>query len=431
VRWIAPQKDLRALRVSPFYAARSRKRTEQEHGWLLIIIDELGKCLEFAALHPERQDVYFLQQRAELATSSGSEPIFTIGLLHQGFNAYAHQFSQSAQKEWEKVAGRFEELLFDHNLYDYAASNFGHSLSVQSYRNHWNHIDSLVRSFPSENEVELAVLKTAGLLNLRNTPALTPTMEALTLAVADLGTQTEQDAKSALQRLRSRNVLYSRGAASAYYLWSHTSLDLDAAYETAKRAVGSQHRVAARIKDRLQSRPIVARRHYIQTGNLRHFDVLYCGIAELEKVANDPAQNCDGRIVIPLCETLEEVSAATTLARSFTKRPDTLIGITQPLNALSGLLQEAERWTWIQKNTPELKDDRYAAEEVSRQVAHATQTFEKRVQHYAGLGHDFRPGESGISWYHRGKDREITSGANLLVIFPAFVKTCTRTRLNP
>src|SRR5262249_37084402 len=62
------------------------------------------------------QDVYFLQQLAELATRSGSEPIFTIGLLHQGFNAYAHQLSQSGQKEWEKVAGRFEELLFDQPL---------------------------------------------------------------------------------------------------------------------------------------------------------------------------------------------------------------------------------------------------------------------------------------------------------------------------
>ena len=40
----------------------------------------------------------------------------TIGLLHQGFNAYAHQLSQSAQKEWEKVAGRFEEVLFDQPL---------------------------------------------------------------------------------------------------------------------------------------------------------------------------------------------------------------------------------------------------------------------------------------------------------------------------
>jgi hypothetical protein len=491
---------------------------------LLIIIDELGKFLEFAALHPERQDVYFLQQLAELATRSNSEPIFAIGLLHQGFNAYAHQLSQSAQKEWEKVAGRFDELLFDqpldqvthlisaalnisenprgtaarareamqsaagigwfgldagvsaltqiaptlyplhptvvpvlvrlfsrfgqnerslfsfllsnepfglqdfasreagpetfyriHHLYDYAAANFGHHLSIQTYRNHWNHIDSLIRSFPAKSDVETAILKTVGLLNLLNTPSLLATADVIALAVTQLGGEATDSMVKAIQRLhKERHVLYARGATGGYFLWSHTSIDLDAAYEDAKRVVGTQHRVATRIKERLQSRPIVARRHYIQTGNLRHFDVLYCGLVELEKMANEPCCESDGRIIVPLCETLEEVHAATEFARSFTERLDTLIGITQPLSSLAGLLQESERWTWIQKNTPELKDDRYAAEEVARQLAHATQTLEKRVQHYAGLGRDCRPDEGAITWFHCGKNREITSAANLL-----------------
>jgi len=84
---------------------------------LLIILDELGKFLEFAALHPDRQDVFFLQQLAETSARSGREPLFTVGLLHQGFTAYSDQLSQPAQKEWEKVAGRFEELLFDQSLH--------------------------------------------------------------------------------------------------------------------------------------------------------------------------------------------------------------------------------------------------------------------------------------------------------------------------
>ena len=83
---------------------------------LLIILDELGKFLEFAALHPERQDLLILQQLAELSARSGETPVFTVGLLHQGFNAYSDQLSQASQREWEKVAGRFEELLFDQPL---------------------------------------------------------------------------------------------------------------------------------------------------------------------------------------------------------------------------------------------------------------------------------------------------------------------------
>ena len=489
---------------------------------LFIILDELGKFLEFAALHPDRQDVFFLQQLAELSTRSGREPIFTLGLLHQGFNAYADMLSQSAQKEWEKVAGRFEEILFDqpldqvtqligsalntcgrflphgiessarqamralaalgwfgaaavatslidaapglyplhptlvpvlvklfsrfgqnerslfsfllssepfglqsfaqgkagpdnfyriHHLYDYAASNFGHRLSVQSYRSHWNHIESLIRSFPSQNEMEIAVLKTIGLLNLINSPELIPTDETLTLA---LGRHGDNSVQSAIRRLqKERHVLFWRGRAGGYCLWSHTSVNLEAAYEAAGRALGHAHRVAAHITEQLDARPLVARRHYIQTGNLRHFNVAYCGIAQLESVASAPEENADGRIIIPLCETREEQELATKFARNFVGHPDTLIGITEPLASLSGLLLEVQRWAWVQNNTPELKDDRYAAEEVARQLSSSRQTLERQVQHYAGLK---QSGSSAMSlqWYHQGKLQKIASATVLL-----------------
>jgi hypothetical protein len=80
---------------------------------LTVIIDELGKFLEFAALHPQRQDVFLLQQLAESASRSGDQPLFIVGLLHQGFNAYADYLNQSAQREWDKVAGRFDEIVFN------------------------------------------------------------------------------------------------------------------------------------------------------------------------------------------------------------------------------------------------------------------------------------------------------------------------------
>lgn len=493
---------------------------------LLIILDELGKFLEFAALHPERQDIFFLQQLAEASARSGSEPIFTVSLLHQGFSSYADQLSQSAQREWEKVGGRFEELLFDqpldqvthllaaalnvsstlrprgvetrakramrsalnlgwygtapavtalqdaapdlyplhptvlpiliklfsrfgqnerslfsfllstepyglqdfaqrvaapettfriHDLYDYAAANFGHRLSFQTYRNHWNHIESLVRSFPASNETEVAVLKTVGLLNLLNSPDLIATEEAIALAIADAESAEESKVREAVHHLnKDRHVLYLRGRSGGYFLWSHTSVNLEAAYEEAGRAVGHQQRVSQRVKEYLDNRPIVARRHYIQTGNLRHFEVEYCSLPELEALASSPADRADGRVLIPLVETPEEVQLALTFAKSFSSRADTLIGITEPLGSLSGLMMEAERWTWVQKHTPELKEDRYAAEEVARQLALASQTLEKRIQHFVGLGQSARTGASSIRWFQSGAERKLPTAKALV-----------------
>ena len=45
---------------------------------LLIILDELGKFLEFAAYHPDRQDIFLLQRLAELSTRKSDPP----GLLY-------------------------------------------------------------------------------------------------------------------------------------------------------------------------------------------------------------------------------------------------------------------------------------------------------------------------------------------------------------
>jgi len=501
----------------------SRKRATG----LLIILDEMGKFLEFAALHPEKQDIFLLQQLAELSSAQRSHPLFLVGLLHQGFSAYSDQLTQSSQLEWEKIAGRFQEIIFDqpldqvahlighaldlkrhliprgwesrsktamraaiehnwfgssapitslveaatsiyplhptvvpvlarlfgrfgqnerslfsfllsneayglqsfsalaltvenvyriHNLYDYAASNFGHKLTVQSYRNHWNHIDSLIKSFPSKHDLEVQILKTVGLLNLLNSPEMIPSEEAIIAAVSD-GTYEGQDrAKETLAHLHhSKKVLYHRGLRGGYSLWSHTSINLDSAYDDAVRAVASHRKVADQIKGRLDNRPVVARRHYIQTGNLRHFEVKYCSAAELPVVANHSLDHADGRIIIPLCENAEERIAAELFAKQFKQSPTTLVGLTEPLGSLAALIQEVERWAFVEKATPELKDDRYAQEEVSRQLANATITLEKRVQHYVGLREAaLSSGGMSIRWYSAGKEMTVASSSGFL-----------------
>src|SRR5579864_2919988 len=90
--------------------------TTNKGSGILLILDELGKFLEFGALHPEQQDVFLLQALADAASRSNESPLFIVGILHQGFSAYAEHLSQPAQKEWEKVAGRFDELVFNQPL---------------------------------------------------------------------------------------------------------------------------------------------------------------------------------------------------------------------------------------------------------------------------------------------------------------------------
>lgn len=79
---------------------------------LLIVVDELGKNLEFAARSGGSDDLYLLQQLAELPAAPGSPPVLVVGLLHQAFSEYEHGLTSGERNEWAKVQGRFEDVPF-------------------------------------------------------------------------------------------------------------------------------------------------------------------------------------------------------------------------------------------------------------------------------------------------------------------------------
>lgn len=78
---------------------------------LLVVIDELGKLLEYAALNPKESDIFLLQELAE-ATRKTKNPFFLITILHQAFERYAERLGRSEREEWAKIQGRFEDLSF-------------------------------------------------------------------------------------------------------------------------------------------------------------------------------------------------------------------------------------------------------------------------------------------------------------------------------
>ncbi|MDD9983945.1 MAG: hypothetical protein OXU81_21720 [Gammaproteobacteria bacterium] len=79
-------------------------------GGLLLIVDELGKYLEFAAQDPD-EDVFLLQQIAE-AAARAETPLLFMGVLHSGFGDYVAEGAGARRTEWQKVQGRFRDLPF-------------------------------------------------------------------------------------------------------------------------------------------------------------------------------------------------------------------------------------------------------------------------------------------------------------------------------
>lgn len=93
--------------------------------YLFIVIDEFGKILEHAAKNNPEEELYFIQQFAEHITTS-KKNIVLLTTLHQNFNSYSYRLNKSQQMEWEKVKGRFKEVVFNEPVEQllFLASNY-------------------------------------------------------------------------------------------------------------------------------------------------------------------------------------------------------------------------------------------------------------------------------------------------------------------
>jgi hypothetical protein len=79
---------------------------------LILVVDELGKFLEYAAANAADGDIHVLQEIAELAARH-PKPFNVLTVLHQNMDCYAANLSQARRTEWQKVQGRYEDVAFE------------------------------------------------------------------------------------------------------------------------------------------------------------------------------------------------------------------------------------------------------------------------------------------------------------------------------
>ncbi|RVD44119.1 ATP-binding protein [Mesorhizobium sp. M4A.F.Ca.ET.020.02.1.1] len=479
---------------------------------MVLIIDELGKILEFAAHNHDRQDVFALQRLAEMAARSGDRPFVLLGILHQGFQAYAERLPAAVRHEWDKVAGRFEEIVFDQPLahtaaliagalgisesplpttvtreakraasatasmgwlggetsgiasidatrlyplhptllptlvrffarfgqherslfgfllssepfglqsfaektsvgdgwydlaafYDYARASFGHRLSGASYQSHWLRIVATIEVATDIGALDARLMKAVGLLNLLDSDDLIANERTLG---ACFSAEDPNEIVASISRLKQRGLLFQRGDRGSLRLWPNSSVNLHATLENATRAVVEHSEVSAHIGQYLEKMPILARRHYLETGTMRYFEVRHIrGEALAEAIRKEPAG--DGYVLFVMVDTEAEREAAWEVIEAQVEIiPSTiLIGLLQPLSVLSHELAEVQRWRWIEDNTPELAHDGFAAAEVSRQLHNAKRSLAERFKTVSGVS---TASGNSVNWWYAGKPRDM------------------------
>ena len=459
-----------------------------------------------------------LQRLAEAAARSSDRPFIVIGLLHQGFDAYTEPLPTTSRLEWEKVAGRYEEITFDQPLahvaalaasalnvdyhlvppeiaesahavgraaasvgwhglsandittldlypihptvlpvlvqffarfgqherslfsfllssepfglqtfadrpataknwyrlpdfYDYVRVVFGHRLAGRSYSSQWLRMTGTIDRALAASELdgsEIRVLKAVALLNVLDAEHLTATDAALSAALLDQ--ESSGEIRRAVTALKQRGLLFDRGAAGGQCLWPNTSVNLEAAFALARRALGHADRISEQLAPYLDESPVVARRHYITTGTLRHFELRHAEPTSLDEAVSRPFE-ADGLIVVALCQTQQERELALSAAAgpAFSSRDDVILAIPALLQSVAGPLQDARCWEWVAENVQELGHDTYALAEVSRQVAISGRALARRLAIVFGI----RIANHDVQWWRSGKRLEMPKHGGL------------------
>lgn len=489
---------------------------------LLLLVDEMGRWLEYAADDTTDIDASFFQALAEACggTAKGA-PLAVIGMLHQRFEDYlASRRDRRAGIEWSKVAERFEDIAFlpsfegtcqlmarainadpvalrrsgagkqvaaiyaaaeragllpvgvmaaagRDGIYPFHPSalvavitlfrRFGQNersalsflLSSEPFAlqdfvarrelapgtlyrvedacdwllaqgglrtldddrlKRWSLMQDVLRSAPVFTALETRCLKTVGLLNLLEPqPGLSVSREAVTFAVADV--LDDAEITKTLHRLVEKGLLYIRPATQEYCLWPQSSVDVAEELRRIREVSPPVTRLGSLIAHLPHARPVVAHRHYLETGTLRAAYVdLLDGSDALTKDYKVPAGG-DGAIVVVPCYPGEDVgvTASRLKALSAGMPPSVLVTLRRVSEEELDIATELLAWRQLERDCEALRVDAYAKSEVRQAIHRLTDTLTLRLA-------DLRvPGQRHQSaiWYQGGKELSITDTRQL------------------
>ena len=485
----------------------SARLKASEGAGLLLLVDEMGRFLEFAATNQASEDPALFQQLAECASGSAHENFAVVAFLHHRFDDYLGNHDDWSSKEWARSAERYEEIAFtepreqsvhllanalmtlkphspavrkaaDH-LYSQAskralfaipgkelrtlgaalfplhpasvacltsaASRFGqHDRSIFSFlqssepsgfqqfahatrydANAWYRLDDVfdylaslgslrfdsrdrdrrwalgrevVNALAAEDRTLERVLKAVAVIaTLEPVPGLQADIDTLSWALGmDSG-----EVRSALAALVSARVLYERAASKDYSLWSNSSVDLGFWQAEAERAIRRTGRLEGDLGEAPSLRPIIAQRHYHETGTLRNFAVRFGG-------DGPTTDGSDGVIVIVPLHPSDDPDAARVSALALSKDlgPLGLVHLRHIEDQDLNLSHQLRCWKWIETSCTELRMDELARGEVARNIG----SFEQRLQ--ARLA-PITFGNGAEDWYHFGRQVAIKDRAAL------------------
>jgi len=267
-------------------------------------------------------------------------------------------------------------------LFDYLRINLESSILASPDGHRWSTAVEAIERCEAigGSGLHLQLLKTIALIDLfRERSGLNATDALLADCVAQ-GTQAELAA--ALEQLRQWSFIIFRRHLGAFAIFAGSDFDIEQALtetlETVREVSFKELRALAGLQ------PVVAKRHYHETGSLRWFDVDLVPLNELghHVQAPAPANGAIGRflLVIPISGETPAKARKACRERAAAATYDVVIGLSrQEWNVLE-LAREFLAMNRILEERPELSGDQVARREVQARLGAARTRLEQSLQ---------------------------------------------------
>ena len=279
-------------------------------------------------------------------------------------------------------------------LWDYLRINLEPSILASPDGHRWAiAIDALERCEAFGGEyLHLQLLKVIAAVDMfKDRSGLSASRDLLELALPH---QNSADIGQALDDLKRQSFIIYRKFVNAYSVFEGSDFNIDLALVTALDSVGDVDFTA--LNSLAGEQPVVAKRHYHETGALRWFDVVVVPLAEVEQAAAEysPLQGAIGAFFLTIPTQNETEAAAQEICRRSARDGsgcDVVVGISQRAWGIPALAVELAALERVRDETPELQGDRVARIEV-----------EARISALQGqLESDLARAFDSVSWFHR------------------------------
>lgn len=154
---IAYLKKNQTFQMSKILEFFDKDLQKSDYSDVLFSIDEFGKFIEYGLEDTNSNDIFDLQTLAEYINKKNNYKL--IISLHKAFSEYTNNFIEMTYTDWDKIQGRFENIVFKDDYYE-MLNIFKETISLKKsepIKNAQKLIDSICSEaiFNENNNVEL------------------------------------------------------------------------------------------------------------------------------------------------------------------------------------------------------------------------------------------------------------------------------------